>query len=265
MTIAELESIREFLADVEDRAAQRIEPVFGGVALFDDHVPDVWMANQVRIDAATDLTAAGLAAEAERVQGSAALNHRRITLRNAAVGRELAPGLRALGWDVERLVVMVKRRSVEPPPTAHAVQELDAGSRRMFRKRMLEDADVEPGTIRQVDEALQTLFGAVEVRTFGGSIDGVVGSCCDLFYDGRTAQVEAVATLTPYRNQGLARAVIWRAMEEAAAQGHQLIFMVADADDWPRGLYRKLGFDDIGYFYEFSKTALSPSQSRGAL
>jgi ribosomal protein S18 acetylase RimI-like enzyme len=258
----ELQRIGEFLADIEDEAAQRTEPVAGGVALFDDRVPKVWMANHLRIDAATDLTAAELAAETERVQSSAGLKHRRITLRDAVAGRQLAPSFRALGWDVERLAVMVKRRPLQPPVPTHEVQELSDGSWRMFRKQMLEDEDVEAETIRQVDEALQTLFRAVDVRTFGGSVDGVIASCCDLFCDGRTAQVEAVATLRQYRNRGLARAVIWRGIEEATASGHDLIFMVADADDWPRGLYKKLGFDEIGYFYEFLKDASAASPAR---
>ena len=36
------------------------------------------------------------------------------------------------------------------------------------------------------------------------------------------------------------------AVDAAVAAGHELVFLVADADDWPRDLYAKLGFREIG-------------------
>ncbi|MDP9226895.1 MAG: GNAT family N-acetyltransferase [Actinomycetota bacterium] len=257
-TISELERISAFVADIEDRAAQRFEPVLGGMALFDDRVPDVHMANHLRLDPAANLSAAQVAAEAERVQESACLGHRRITIHDDVAGRRLAPGLCALGWHVQRLAVMVLRHAPAAPVATGAVRELRDGSWRPFRKQMLEGDDVEPETIRQIDEAIQTLARAVGSRTFGAIVEGVIASGCDLFSDGRIAQVEAVFTLKPYRNQGLARAVIWRAVEEARSEDHDLIFLIAADDDWPKGLYDRLGFEEIGYFFEFSKTDVRP-------
>jgi hypothetical protein len=42
-----------------------------------------------------------------------------------------------------------------------------------------------------------------------------------------------------------------RALEEARDGGHDLIFLIADRDDWPRKLYEKLGFDEVGRIWEF--------------
>jgi GNAT superfamily N-acetyltransferase len=249
---AELERIGAFLRDIEDRAARRIQPVSGGVALFDDRIPKIWMANQLRLDSTADLTAREVVAEADRVQGSASLQHRRVTVYDAAAGRRLAPGLRALGWEVERLVVMVQRGSAVAVDTV-AVRELDDESWRPFRRRSLENEDMDAATVGQMENAIETLIRTVGLRTFGAAIDGMVVSGCDLFSDGATAQIEAVATLEPYRNRGLAKAVVRRAVEEARSSGHDLIFLVANADDWPRTLYKHLGFEEIGHFFEFLK------------
>ncbi|MBW3653499.1 MAG: GNAT family N-acetyltransferase, partial [Actinobacteria bacterium] len=67
-------------------------------------------------------------------------------------------------------------------------------------------------------------------------------SVCELYSDGITAQIEDVSTLTKHRSQGLATATVLRALHEARAWGHEMIFLVADADDWPKELYTKLGF-----------------------
>jgi hypothetical protein len=51
--------------------------------------------------------------------------------------------------------------------------------------------------------------------------------------------------------QGYARAVVTAAAE--AATGADLVFLVASATDWPRQLYRKLGFDAVGTGDRFLK------------
>ena len=52
--------------------------------------------------------------------------------------------------------------------------------------------------------------------------------------------------LEKYRGRGLGKAVTARAAAESVAAGHDLTFLVADADDWPKELYRRLGFRDTG-------------------
>ena len=263
MRRAELDRIRAFLSDLEDRAARRIDPVLGGVALFNDQVPNVWFANQIRLDAEADMTAGEVTAEAERVQGAASLGHRQVIVYDGAAGTRLAPGLRALGWDVERVMVMVQQEAPEEPLVTSSVRELLDGSWRRFRHHTNED--LEPETKRQMAVARERLIETVGLRMFGIDLDGVVASGCDFFSDGATAQIEAVGTLAPYRNRGLAKQVVWRCVEEARSLGHNLIFLLADADDWPRTLYRRMGFKEIGSFYEFAKVVNGPTHHRRRL
>ena len=74
---------------------------------------------------------------------------------------------------------------------------------------------------------------------------------CELYLDGGTAQIEDVATAERFRKKGLATAVVLTAIEAARAAGAELVFLIADAEDWPKEMYAKLGFEEIGHTYEF--------------
>ena len=88
----------------------------------------------------------------------------------------------------------------------------------------------------------------VTVRSFGALDNGDVVSYADLYVDGRDAQIEDVATLPEHRGRGHAKAVVTRASEEARRSGADFVFLVADAEDWPQELYRRLGFDIVGRY-----------------
>jgi ribosomal protein S18 acetylase RimI-like enzyme len=60
-----------------------------------------------------------------------------------------------------------------------------------------------------------------------------------------------VGTLESHRGRGYARALILHAAAEARRAGAKLVFLVADDEDWPKELYRRLGFDELGLVYEF--------------
>ena len=82
-------------------------------------------------------------------------------------------------------------------------------------------------------------------------VDGEVASYCELYSDGSTAQIENVLTLERFRKRGLARATVSRALEDARSGDHSLVFLIADRDDWPKDLYAKLGFEEVGHVWEF--------------
>jgi len=82
------------------------------------------------------------------------------------------------------------------------------------------------------------------------SVDGAPVSWCNLRIldlDGtRVAQIEEVITLPAQRGRGHASAVVRHAVATARAQGCTVVWLEADADDWPQHLYRRLGFEDVG-------------------
>jgi predicted GNAT family acetyltransferase len=95
------------------------------------------------------------------------------------------------------------------------------------------------------------MWKAANSRIFGIVEDGEVVSSAQLYSDGSTAQVEEVATMPAYRGRGHAKALVTRAVGEAVADNHEFIFLVADGDDWPKKLYTRLGFEEVGSRFAF--------------
>jgi predicted GNAT family N-acyltransferase len=53
-----------------------------------------------------------------------------------------------------------------------------------------------------------------------------------------------------FRGRGLGKAVVAGALAASRAV-HDFTFIVAEAHDWPRELYRRLGFEVAGSMYRF--------------
>ena len=72
-------------------------------------------------------------------------------------------------------------------------------------------------------------------------------------YPANARGIENLATVPRFRNRGLARATVLAAAAAAQAAGNDLVFIVADAADWPLELYRRLGFDELGSEWSFGR------------
>ena len=187
-------------------------------------------------------------------QAQRGLGHRMVYVPDERRGERLAPAFERLGWEAQRSIVMVRRRQPERPVDTSIVDEVDEAALRGPREADSRQYPwATPALVRQLLDAQLTI--PIEARYFAVRVDGEPVSFTNLYLDGNTAQVEAVATLEPHRGNGYAKAVVARAVEEAAAAGATWIFLVAHADDWPQELYRKLGFDGVGYYWGFSRTA----------
>ncbi len=250
---AELDRIVAFVRAFEDRRALESVPFRYGTALFNRSLPRLWDWNTLRLESADGATAPDLALEADAVQGGAGLLHRKITVDDAEVAERLAPGFARIGWQTQPLVVMVHRRE---PDRVHDVAAVDEVGEEALRPARLAAAhgdswSRDPETIRQLLIGKQLKAEATSTRWFTARVDGDPASYCELYEDDRTAQIEDVTTLPEHRGKGLASAVVLRALADARAGGHDLVFLVADADDWPQELYARLGFDRVGRFYSF--------------
>ncbi|HEX5470083.1 MAG TPA: GNAT family N-acetyltransferase [Gaiellaceae bacterium] len=247
-----------FEEKMRDAAVERVVETRFGPALFNDTYRDLWMLNVLRVEKAVPAGAAELAEEAERVQ--AGLPHRRVLVLDTALGAHVAPGFAERGWKTDRFVFMaLKRPSVRAADTA-MVTEVDAGALAELREAIGREQlpDMTPGALRQLRESSAIFEEPGRARHFAVLVDGRVVSATDLFSDGSTAQVEEVATLPEFRGRGYATAVVQRAVDEALATGHDFVFLTADADDWPKELYRRLGFDEVGMEWAFLKNPAVP-------
>jgi ribosomal protein S18 acetylase RimI-like enzyme len=254
---SDLERAISFEEALRDRCAERIVPFGFGRALFNDSLPLVWDLNVLRVDEPAGATAEALVAEADRLQGEAGHRHRRLAVNDERAGDALADPFRSLGWCVDRFLVMGWRGGGERgADTAAAVEEVDTAALRPLREAIV---GVEPwatseDVTRMVVDATQLAGRQGNARHFAVRTNGEVASAADLYSDGRTAQVEDVATSAEFRGRGYATAVVLRAVEEALATGHDFVFLVADAEDWPKELYVRLGFAPLGHTWTFLKT-----------
>lgn len=175
-----------------------------------------------------------------------------VYVRDPETAGRLTPGLRGLGWKVHNGVVMRYTR----PPTRSADTSIvtDAGEealRPARRQRILAAPWGSPELAEQLLAAKQMIAARVETH-FLAVLDGDdVVAYADLYLGEGTAQIEDLATDEAHRNRGYATALVLRGLELATDAGADFVFLVADADDWPRRLYGELGFDVIGGYRKF--------------
>lgn len=245
-----------FLCGFAERQAGRVVRFDYGLAVFADELPKVWDLNAVWLSSAAGCSARELAAKAELLQGAADLAHRKLIVAGPQ-GVRLAAEFDALGWQCKSLLVM-PHTGAGPSVETTGVQEVDAHKLETFWvEGMRLTADDE--TVRQLVAAQLRRGRAAEVRHFAVLVDGLIASACELFCHGRIAQVESVMTLEQHRCKGYASAAISRAINEARRAGSELVFLLAEAADWPQHLYRRLGFEPVGSVWEFTRQTKAPS------
>jgi GNAT superfamily N-acetyltransferase len=244
--MSDFERAAAFEETIRDAAVERRVDTRFGPALFSDSYPDLWVLNVLRADTPGEASAAEIAEEAHRVQGEAGLRHRRVLLPPAS--DRLVAGFESLGWERDHFVFMVLRDEPERPVDTSMVLEVEPEALHELRRAILLEwqPDMAEDMAAQIIASDSLLTDAGNARFFAVLEEGRVVSSGQLYSDGRTAQVEDVATLPTHRERGLARAVVWYAVEEAKASGHDFVFLVADAADWPKEFYGRLGFEAVG-------------------
>ncbi len=248
----ELERIVGFCRDLDERCSERIFSSFLATALLCESLPLVHDRNFLRVED-PNAGASELAALADRILGASGMSHRKVVADSAEAGERLAPQFESLGWKVGRAVIMVHSGSIEEERVP-LVAEVESEEMLPFweeENREFHPEDEE--LVRQLTRQNLLIQGKVDYQYFARRLDGRIVSGCQLYTRGGTAQIEAVGTLTEYRNRGLASSVVRHAAWEAFSSGHDLVWLMANEEDWPKSLYAKLGFNPIGRFYEFTR------------
>lgn len=234
-----------FMRALDERTAEEIRPFQWGRALIDRRLNLVHDANYLLVDQVDGATARDLIGAAERIQADLGLQHRRVNVDESAAASRMTNEFEASGYLTERFVIMAHGSGLPPAIDRGSVLEVDWQQIRSARSiaRRLEPWAT-PALVDQLLAYHERHATLVPTRYFAAMSEGRVVSSCELRREGGIAQIETVETLPEFRNRGLARAVVSAALH--AAEGSDLIFLVADKDDWPQQLYRKLGFQDVG-------------------
>jgi len=230
--------------DRADMAGERTERSSVGTAVFDDDLPRRLDSNFLRVERETD--AETVREEAER------LGRRMVFVPDPELGERLVPRFEERGWRINRVVVMAQLREPERTGDLSLVTEVEEPALRAARHQVVTGQPwASPEIMAQLFAGKDVIGKRVQARFFAIVVDGEVVSYTDLYQDGTEAQVEDVGTLHEHRGRGYASAVVLAAIAEARKHGAEFVFLVADYEDWPKELYRRLGFDELGYYVKF--------------
>ena len=236
----ELARAYAFLAKGDMGGTHVVDSAFGR-AVYTDELPLHRDKNYFWVERAAEPE--GLAAEAAR------LERPMLFVPDPALAAQLVPWFRERGWAIDRHLVMAQLRDPETTADLSLVREVEEESLRPARRRLLEGEPwATPERLEQLFRAKSLISERVAARSFGVRVDGEIVSYTDLYQDGADAQIEDVGTLPERRGRGYAKAVILAAIAAARADGADFVCLVADAEDWPKELYRRLGFDDVGHY-----------------
>jgi GNAT superfamily N-acetyltransferase len=253
-TASDLERVEAHCTWWEDTVSAASDPWRFGTVLTDDRFPDRWDSNVLRVDRPLDGADAGTLAEyADRLL--ARFRHREVVVLDDEEGGRLEPGFRELGWEVDHLVYMIQLRAPERAPLPIETREIDLET---IRPLIVETNVHGHGGMPVPDAEMLAGFRRVLIerlgaRFFTALLDGEPAGYCELYVHDGVAQIEDVNTLERFRNRGAARAFVSRAIDEGRAVGGELVFLVADANDWPRRLYGSMGFDPVGHRWQFTR------------
>jgi RimJ/RimL family protein N-acetyltransferase/ribosomal protein S18 acetylase RimI-like enzyme len=235
-----IDRIHAFRAALQDAAAEQRVPTTHGVGLFAPSVREVYDMNYVRAE--QPAPAAELIADAERLMED--YFHKRVILERADA--RTATGFRAHGWTVVPHLIMAHTREPDRRADTSMVREVSFAELADARREVTVGEPWGDDEISSLlDEAKRRIMGAVPTRFFAAFAEGEIAAYCEVRSDGEVSQIEDVNTLTRFRGRGLGRAIVQRAVDQARAAS-DLVYLEALADDWPRELYARLGFDVVG-------------------
>jgi GNAT superfamily N-acetyltransferase len=252
-----IERIHRFFRHAEEGVCDEVARTTHGTALLTPSLPLVWQVNAIRVED-PGASADELAAEANLVQ--AGFGHRKLIVHDEQLGARLAPAFEGTGWNVFRVLIMLRQRpserELEPGAGGEVSRETGAAALAAFRRE--QPFGWQDEAVRQLAEMDARYDRVLNARDFAAPPEDPACACRLYTYDG-LGQVDEVGTVQARRRRGHARAAVEAAADAAGSAGCEHVFMVTDAADWPQHLYRTLGFDEIGATYEFLKVQVTGS------
>ena len=230
-----------------------------GWAAINPGIPLIWDANFLAIEDPS-ATAERVIEIGDEILGSRGLEHRKVLVAHSEseAGATLVAGLKDLDsrWEPSAEVYMEFRGSTD--------RRSEVEARQMRGEELLEGREeiaTEAAGANHTPESMRQILRFEDLAVDG--LDGVWfaagdppdGFCQLLLHPNRVGQVENVGTMSRSRGRGLASAAITAAIAASGNRGDELLYIVADGDDWPRHLYEKLGFTGAG---RLSSATLKP-------
>jgi ribosomal protein S18 acetylase RimI-like enzyme len=248
----ELNRALAFIARVDEGAATEVREWRLGTALITSELPKVWDASYFRVEDPADGDGERIAEETTSIARDAGLAHAALLFTDAEAVARFRPGLESAGFEEVRFVLMALREVPEAPEAEISEVSFDdvAPSRRELTLETFGGDEALADQLHELDRRLESTVGG---RWFAIRESGEIVSRAWLLQADGIGQVEDVATSRPHRGKGLARAVVRAAARASSAAGNDLTFVIADDGATTPELYRKAGFEPMGYRWRFVK------------
>jgi GNAT superfamily N-acetyltransferase len=107
------------------------------------------------------------------------------------------------------------------------------------------EEEVTPASRALLHRLYATEISHPRITAYLVRIDGQPVCRGELFASGGLGRVEAIRTALPYRNRGLAAAVVRQAIRDSQAMGNALIYLYAEPGGDAQRLYHRLGFRTV--------------------
>lgn len=254
------------MADEREQAARRwhrrthetlcnvIEPWEHGEVLLATEYPNYWNYNVVQVVGDPGLSATELIDIADAKLAD--YKHRRVDFLDADAAERVRADLEAAGWQASRLVYMVHSGEL-PPGETSPVEEVDYDAvvelRREWNHEDFPTVDQEDHLPVAKEVALTR--GVKVVASLEDSEP--VGFAQVEYIDG-DAEITQVFVSSSRRGSGRGTAITRAAIESALGEVEDL-FIIADDEDRPKELYKRLGFCPAWVTTEFTRLPGSPS------
>jgi GNAT superfamily N-acetyltransferase len=239
-------AVRGFLRGTVELAADEAMTIPEGMLARTPSLPEAWWLNGIWPD--LELSYEELIALSDQHRGREV--HEQLYLDERVGGERLSAAFRDAGWELEvELHSVLAGESDREVDTGGVIEPGLEEALALMERWIGEDETLHlsPEGVRQLVEANRRTWPLRNAKRFGvrGSDGQLVGTTV-LFSDGTVAQIEDVYVVPEARGHGYARAMVSAAATLSRRERHDLTFIVADDNDWPKQLYAKLGFEPVG-------------------
>jgi GNAT superfamily N-acetyltransferase len=209
----------------------------------------VYYLNHVRVNVPIETSEAVSLLE----QHMGDMPYRHLVIGDEPTGERVTAALRPAGWEIGRDVHMAFTGEVDLGLDTSAVTEIpEEDAVGLMTRWVSEDEDCrgKPEMIREIVEAVRLAWRARNARRYAvRNPDGTVAAMTMLFSDGSVAQVEDVYVTPEARGHRLGRTLVTHAVRQAVESRHDVVWLVANAEDWPKELYVKIGFEPVAHIW----------------
>jgi ribosomal protein S18 acetylase RimI-like enzyme len=240
-----LSRVLGFQRHTAELLADEVRPIAEGWVVRTPSLRAVWGLNHVRVRGTISPERAVELCQTEMADAG----YYQLYVEDEATGLHLADELRPANWEIEvELHSVLTGDPDRETDTSIVIEPEEDEALGLMRRWQAEDRtlNLTEDELSQLLESERRTWRARRARRLGvRGPDGALVGITLVFFDETVTQVEDVYVVPEARGHGYARALVTRAAG-LAREGHELTFIVADDNDWPKQLYARLGFEPVG-------------------